>query len=80
MRRDLNNLALFLLTTNRLSEAEPLSWKHVEIYWAFGKSTGHEHPHMKAALRNYCGILIKMGFSEDEADAKIQAKLRGDDP
>jgi hypothetical protein len=77
---DLNNLAQLLQATNRLSEAEPLSWRMVSIFVGFGKATGHEHPHMQAALQNYIGILTQMGMSEQEAISKIQAKMRGDNP
>ena len=73
--RDLNNLALLLQATNRLAEAEPVSGRMITIFTAFGKATGHEHPHMQAALANYLGILTAMGLSEDEAKARIQAKL-----
>jgi tetratricopeptide (TPR) repeat protein len=76
----LNNLAALLQATNRLSEAEPLSWRHVDIFISFGKATGHEHPHMQAALQNYFSILTQMGMSEQEAISKIQAKMRGDNP
>lgn len=76
--RDLSNLATLLQETNRLTEAEPLMWRHVEIFIAFGKATGHEHPHMQAALANYFTLLTTMGLSEDEAHAKIQSKLRDD--
>ena len=75
---DLNNLTQLLHATNRLAEAEPLSWRHVAILVAFGKATGHEHPHMQAALANYLGILTAMGLSEDEVKARIQAKLQGE--
>jgi tetratricopeptide (TPR) repeat protein len=78
--RDLNNLAQLLKATNRLSEAEPLSWRMVSIFVGFGKATGHEHPHMQAALQNYFSILTDMGMSEQEAISKIQAKMRGDNP
>jgi tetratricopeptide (TPR) repeat protein len=77
---DLNNLAALLQATNRLSEAEPLSWRMVSIFVGFGKSTGHEHPHMQAVLQNYIGILTQMGMSEQEAISKIQAKMREDNP
>jgi hypothetical protein len=76
----LNNLAQLLKATNRLSEAETLSWRMVSILVGFGKATGHEHPHMQAALQNYFGILTQMGMSEQEAISKIQAKMRGDSP
>jgi hypothetical protein len=74
----LNNLALLLQGTNRLSEAEPLSWRMVAIFIAFGKSIGHEHPHFEAAIGNYVSLLQAMGLSESEAVAKIQSELRGE--
>jgi tetratricopeptide (TPR) repeat protein len=67
--RDLNNLASLLKATNRLAEAEPLSWRMVGIFLDFTCRTGHEHPH--AALANYAGILEAMGRSE----AQIQTQL-----
>ena len=73
---DLNNLAQLLQATNRLEEAEPLMRRTIKIYTKFGKATGHEHPHMQTALSNYCSILQEVGLSEDEALAKIQAKLK----
>jgi tetratricopeptide (TPR) repeat protein len=72
----LNNLAWLLKDTNRLAKAEPLSERAIMIFIAFGKATGHEHPHMQAVLANYLGILTAMGLSEDEAKARIQAKLQ----
>ena len=77
--RDLNTLAQLLKDTNRLVEAEPLSGRAFAVFSAFAKATGHEHPHMQTALANYLDILTATGLSEDEAKAKIQAKLRGDD-
>ncbi|MFY7878173.1 MAG: tetratricopeptide repeat protein, partial [Pirellula sp.] len=74
----LNSLASLLKDTNRLSEAEPLSWRHVAIFIAFGDSTGHEHPHMQTALDNYFSLLQAMGYSEDEAIAKMQSKVKGE--
>jgi hypothetical protein len=42
--RDFNNLAQLLQATNRLAEAEPLSWTMVSIFLGFGKASGHEPP------------------------------------
>jgi tetratricopeptide (TPR) repeat protein len=68
----LNNLAQLLQDTNRLAEAEPLSRRHLLIFLDFTRRTGHEHPHLHAALANYAGILKAMGWSKP----KIQAQLR----
>ena len=58
-------------TANRLAEAEPLSRRHVMIFLDFTRRTGHEHPHLRAALANYLGLLKALGRSE----AGIQAEL-----
>ena len=57
----LNALAALLCATNRLMEAEPLMRRHVEIFRRFGKTTGHDHPHMESAIRNYDLLLRKLG-------------------
>jgi tetratricopeptide (TPR) repeat protein len=69
--RDLNNLAALLQATNRLVEAEPLMRRHVVILRRFGERTGHRHPHMYDAVRNYLGLLDAMGLSEADALAKV---------
>ena len=58
----LNNLARLLVDTNRLLEAEPLARRVVEIFKAFGEATGHEHPHLQAALEHY--ELLKAAIAE----------------
>jgi len=68
----LNNLAQLLQDTNRLSEAEPLMRRHVVIFRKFGESTGHEHPHMQAAISNYTGLLKAMGLPEDEIRRRVR--------
>ena len=50
---DLNNLASLLQATNRLGEAEPLSRRYLEILLSFTRKTGHEHPHLRAVIKNY---------------------------
>ncbi len=52
----LNNLALLLQATNRLAEAEPLMRQMVEIFLKFNHATGHQHPHLQAAVNNYAGF------------------------
>ena len=68
----LNNLAQLLQTTNRLGEAEPLSRRHLEIFLQFTLKTGHEHPHLRAAINNYTGLLAAMGRSEAEIQAWLE--------
>jgi tetratricopeptide (TPR) repeat protein len=67
----LNNLALLLRATNRLAEAEPLMRRHVLIFRRFREATGHEHPHWRAALRNYSRLLEAMGLGEDEIRRRL---------
>ena len=38
----------------------------------FGKTTGHEHPHIQAAMRNYVLLLQEMGFGEQEIAQRVQ--------
>ena len=57
----LNNLAWLLQDANRLTEAEPLSRRALEIFLQITHATGHEHPHLLAATNNYAGLLAKMG-------------------
>ena len=69
----LNNLAQLLKATNRLSDAEPLMRRVLEIFLQFGAATSHEHPHLSAAIANYCVLLEEMGRSR----AQIRAQLEG---
>jgi hypothetical protein len=71
--RDLNNLAQLLQATNRLSDAEPLSRRVLEIFLQFTAATGHEHPHLSAAIANYSVLLEEMGRSP----AQIRAQVEG---
>jgi tetratricopeptide (TPR) repeat protein len=68
---DLNNLAQLLQATNRLAEAEPLSRRTVLIFLAFTRDTGHEHPHLRAAIGNYLGLLL----AQTEDPAEIAPRL-----
>ncbi|MFZ4763423.1 MAG: hypothetical protein ACOYMN_00615, partial [Roseimicrobium sp.] len=58
---DHNNLVGLLKATNRLAEAEPLYRRAVEIFLNFTCDTGHQHPHLMAALNNYADLLMEMG-------------------
>jgi len=72
----LANLALLLEATNRLGEAELLMRRHLEIFWKFTRDTGHEHPHLRAANANYSVLLLRMGYSEEQACAKLKEIAR----
>jgi hypothetical protein len=62
----LNNLAQLLKATNRLGEAEPLMRRHLEIFLKFGVATGHQHPHLEAAVGNHARLLGEMGYGRSE--------------
>ena len=68
----LNNLAQLLQATNRLGEAEPLSRRCLEILLGFTRSTGREHPHLRAVIENYRGLLQAMGQGEAEIQARLE--------
>ena len=68
----LNNLALLLHATGRLAEAEPLMRRHLEIFLAFARDTGHSHPHLNSAFGNYAVQLRAMGLGEAEVATRIE--------
>lgn len=71
----LNNLSRLLQDTNRLAEAEPLIHRALKI---FTVSLGHDHPNTKIAVVNYRILLRERGASEEEAEAKVAAAMRGE--
>ena len=46
--------------------------RHVIIFRQFGVSTGHEHPHMQAALINYRALLKDMGLSQQQIVERLE--------
>ncbi|MFY9824086.1 MAG: tetratricopeptide repeat protein [Thermoanaerobaculia bacterium] len=76
---DLNNLANLLQGTGRLSAAEPLMRRVLVIFLDFTRRTGHEHPHLQAAFRNYRGLLQEMGKSDTEIETAIAALVGVDE-
>jgi hypothetical protein len=72
----LNNLVQLLKATNRMAEAEPLSRRQLEIFLAFTRSTGHEHPHLRKAIRNYSRLLAAMRRRREEIDADVETLCR----
>jgi nephrocystin-3 len=68
----LNNLAQLLQATNRLNEAELVMRRHLMILIFFSQSTGHNHPHLENAIRNYAALLESMGMSVDQIYAQLK--------
>jgi len=68
----LNNLAQLLQATSRLTEAEPLLRRVVEILLTFTRATGHAHTHLRDAVMNYAGVLTQMGARPAEASKRLQ--------
>jgi tetratricopeptide (TPR) repeat protein len=59
----------------RPEEADAFLRRAIRIRQRFGESTGYEHPHMKATIVAYEGLLRAMGFSKDEVARKIAELL-----
>jgi tetratricopeptide (TPR) repeat protein len=67
----LYNLGNFLGETDRLREAEPLMRRAFEILAEFTRDAGHEHPHLRVFTSDYANLLVHMGFTRDQALAKL---------
>jgi tetratricopeptide (TPR) repeat protein len=74
---DLWGLAVLLEATSRRAEAEPLMARDVRIFFRFQRSTGHEHPNMRAALESYRRLLTELKPAEPEIAARIKAAREG---
>lgn len=71
----LNNLALLYYKTGRLEAAEPLSRRHVKSFVLFTLRTGHEHPHLNAAIANYAALLKATDLDEAAIRSRIQGLI-----
>jgi tetratricopeptide (TPR) repeat protein len=69
--RDINNLAALFHSTNRLTEAEPLYRRTLDILLQFNRTTGHEHPNLRAAIENYRSLLAAMGQTPEQIRARL---------
>ena len=47
--------------------------RHLEIFVAFLKSTGHPHPRLEAAVRNYIILLVEMKIELPDVREKVKA-------
>lgn len=68
----MNQLGVLLLTKANYGEAEPLMRRHLHIFLKFTNSTGHIHPHLKAAFGNYTGLLEAMEICHEELGQRLQ--------
>ena len=63
----MHNLAILLLATHRIEEAEPLMRRSLEILETFRRQTGHEHPHFQnGANESYQALQRAMGSNEPD--------------
>jgi tetratricopeptide (TPR) repeat protein len=72
---DLNNLAQLLQATNRLAEAEEPTQRVLVIFTQFTAQTGHEHPHLRAAMNNYFSLMLKSDQTEEKAAERLISVL-----
>ncbi|HEX3994441.1 MAG TPA: hypothetical protein VHX39_24985 [Acetobacteraceae bacterium] len=45
--------------------------RHLVIFPAFQRDTGHAHPHSDAAVRTYTALLSEIGRDQAAVDAEI---------
>jgi tetratricopeptide (TPR) repeat protein len=67
--RDLNNLAALL--KDRLPEAEPLMRRVLLILLKFTRETGHLHPYLSLALKNYFDLLKEVSIGDEEVRKRL---------
>jgi hypothetical protein len=48
----------------------------VEIFLRFTADTGHPHPYLDAAIRNYTNLLAQMGQGPEDVRARLGVLLR----
>ena len=49
----------------------PLMRRVVEIFRDFGRHTGHQHPHIQAAMENHTRLLEAMDLPQDEIRRRV---------
>ncbi|HQW30305.1 MAG TPA: tetratricopeptide repeat protein, partial [Verrucomicrobiales bacterium] len=73
----LNNLAQLLQATNRLTEAQALTQRMVSIFFVFQVRTGHRHPHIVVAVKNYLLLARELKLFDPDIHTRLD-KLRQD--
>jgi hypothetical protein len=46
--------------------------RQLEIFLKFTRATGHQHPHLQAAIANYTTLLEQMGLQNEQVEAKLK--------
>jgi tetratricopeptide (TPR) repeat protein len=67
----LNNLAKLLMECHRAAEAEPLIRRTIQIFLRFTVTTGHPHPNLRLAIRNFQLLAKERGHSEEQIIAEL---------
>ena len=49
-----------------------------DILRDFGKATGHEHPHLEAAVNNYEDLLLETGLANDQTRERVKEIFLGE--
>jgi len=53
-------------------------YRDVSEFAEFGPRTGHEHPHFRAAIDNYVGLISAIGLSQDAIAARVRSAIEGE--
>jgi len=68
----INMMAGVYYENAKYREAEPLMERHLVIFLEFTRRTGHRHPHLEAAIKNYTALLMQMGHSGNEVNDRLK--------
>jgi len=69
------NLALCLLTMNKLAESEPLLRSVITTSIEIKRSEGQDHPHFRTMIAAYRHLLSLQNLPDEEIDARLRAFL-----
>ncbi len=72
----LSNLASLLKEIIRLSEAEPLYRRGLQILIDFQRRTGHEHPNSRGCVANFRAFLEALGKTPDQIEEEVDELSR----
>jgi len=72
----LNNVAQLYKAMQRYSEGELLFRQSLDIYLRFGAETGRRHRQLPFSVNNYRQLLIEMGYSQEDIEARFHAVLQ----
>ncbi|MCP5547038.1 MAG: tetratricopeptide repeat protein, partial [Akkermansiaceae bacterium] len=72
----LNNLARLLVAQDKLTEAEPLLRRQLQIAFLYRNQNGVPYKHETAAIQGYAQIATQLGRSGEEIKAMIAGLKR----